>query len=269
MSSTAETGAPSMPGGPLHLFFSELLSSSSNGSHGCFTMDNVPALVLVEDNAKGHGGWAAQDEIPPFRAMRRASSTGSLGINLKNRKARSKRRKAALVGISRWDTGTQSLELQAVPPKILMEPQDDDIEAIQWICARVSAQTMTCTSPNATGTLSRSGSTVSLDEAMDESDASANRWTTGSSSTPATKKDGAAKLPRRKFSAPEESKMSSPVRLRSLSPIRVPVLDHSSSTNKHNYQNILAALEEVNSEVNFFLSSKHLEIAPDLFRTTI
>lgn len=269
MSSTA-----AMPCGPLHLFFSKLLSSSNSSNHGSFKMDNVPPLVLVEDNAKGHGGCPAQDVQVPFTAMRRASSTGSLGIDLKSRKSRSKKRKTDQPGCCRWDTGTQSLELLAAPSKILLDPHQDDIEEIQWmISTRDTAQAMTCTNQNATGPLARSGSTFSLDEGMYESDASGSRWTTGSSRTPAIKKDGAAKLPRRKFSALEESKISSPctspVQIRSLSPIRLPVSvrDHPSSTNKHNYQDLLTALEEVDSEVNFFLPSKHLEIAPELFRT--
>ena len=251
---------------PMHAFVCELLSNSITSNDDGIEFMDSPGIVLIVDNAKGHGGIPAQDELVPLTALRRASSTGSLGINLKNGKGKSRRRKASRQAGNRWDTGATGLEAQVKPPKVLVEPNENDIEGIKWVIATTVAARKTCP-------LTRSGSTVSLDEGLDESDAS-NRWTTGSnnSGTPATKKDGAAKLPTRKFSSPLEFKIPSPssssVRSRSRSPlpVKVSVLDPS-TTSKHTFQNILTALEEVDKDVNFYLSSSHMEIAPELFRT--
>ena len=148
-----------MSSGPLHLFFADLCANAEN-------------ITVEIDNAKGHAERQPKPEVP-MTTMRRASSTGSLGIN----KIRGR-------GGCRWSTGCLSSKAE-------VEPRSD--ESMEWVDSDY-------TSPPE---MMRVESYSSLDESSSPSmDESSCRWSSPSS----LKKDGAAKLPLRRRTAPEEEK---------------------------------------------------------------
>ncbi|CAB9520012.1 expressed unknown protein [Seminavis robusta] len=274
-----------MTNGPLHLFFQELYLASYNDQYD--NEDEFPVVeapVLIMDNAGGHSlKTTEEDKHVPMVSMRRASSTGSLGIKKSKTTGRRRKKKSKdLNGSCRWDSGTSSsLEQQAPNNKVLVEPSEEDIEGLQWMIS------------SCTRRLTRGESALSLDEAMDDlslssttsegcadlmgGSSSSSRW----SSTPApvvkktsnpvavAKKDGAAKLPRRKRSSTKDTVMDQPC--------KTPVRKETSLSPKPRltgtvkaapFADLLTALDEleVDNDVGYFLSSKHMEIAPELFR---